>query len=96
MLVSVTASLNSRNKTIQREKRLFHLLLPAGPVALLKKAISRGCSAWRGREKRRLDLYDATDSADLQKVGFVFPDLEWELESPQPQESLQQVTKGRR
>lgn len=61
-----------------------------GPAAVLKKAVYQGCSTWRGREKRRLDLYDLSDSADLQKLGFVFPDFEWELESPQLQESLQQ------
>ncbi|KAM7289867.1 putative phosphoenolpyruvate synthase [Ixodes scapularis] len=61
-----------------------------GASFLLKKAVSRGLSTWRSRfEKRRLDLYDVGARGDPVKLGFLYPELEWELEAPQPEQEIQ-------
>lgn len=60
----------------------------------MKKAVSRGLSTWRSRfEKRRLDLYDVGARGDPVKLGFLYPELEWELEAPQPEHEIQHVRK---
>ncbi|CAN8007143.1 unnamed protein product, partial [Ixodes pacificus] len=61
-----------------------------GPSFLLKKAVSRGLSTWRSKfDKRRLDLYDVEARGDPVKLGFLYPELEWELEAPQPEHKIQ-------
>ncbi|CAN7941943.1 unnamed protein product, partial [Ixodes hexagonus] len=56
-----------------------------GPSFLVKKALSRGLSAWRSKTRsRRLDLYDVEARGDPVKLGYIYPQLEWELEAPQP------------
>ncbi|KAG0430596.1 hypothetical protein HPB47_022553 [Ixodes persulcatus] len=66
-----------------------------GTSFLLKKAVSRGLSAWRSRfQKRRLDLYDLEARGDPVKLGFLYPELEWELEAPQPEHKIQSKGDG--
>ncbi|XP_040071440.1 putative phosphoenolpyruvate synthase [Ixodes scapularis] len=62
-----------------------------GSSFLLKKAVSQGISAWRSCSKnRRLDLYDLNALDDPFKNGYIFPEIEWELEAPQPEHRIRE------
>lgn len=71
----------------------FHVAADTGVSFLLKKALAAAfLSFWKSARKRRLDVYDPYDVKNPAKVGFIIPEIEWQLENPQDSAQLNKNT----